>query len=80
MFDLRMLEPYNWRLASGNVWKVERLLLESPHRPIVSSDARIDAMRRRYKEFRARHDYKPWKHFKGQSRWTPLPLEYRRRG
>lgn len=80
VFDLRILDPYQWRLASGNVWKVERLLLESPHRSIVSSDARIDALRRRYFEFRAKHDYKPWKSFKGQSRWTPLPQEFRRRG
>jgi len=80
VFDLRILDPYQWRLASGNVWKVERLLLESPHRSIVSSDARIDALRRRYFKFRTKHDYKPWKSFKGQSRWTPLPQEFRRRG
>lgn len=80
VFDLCVLDPYEWRLASGNVWKVERLLLESPHRSIVSSDKRIDALRRRYSEFRAKHDYKPWKSFKGQSRWTPLPKEFRGRG
>ena len=80
VFDLRILDPYQWRLASGNVWKVERLLLESPHRSIVSSDARIDALRRRYFEFSAKHDYKPWKSFKGQLRWTPLPKEFRRKG
>ncbi|MEO7367634.1 MAG: hypothetical protein ABIZ36_06740, partial [Gemmatimonadaceae bacterium] len=80
VFDLRVLDPYQWRLASGNVWKVERLLLESPHRSIVSSDKRIDALRRRYNEFRAKHDYKPWKSFRGQSRWTPLPKGFRRQG
>lgn len=80
VFDLRTLDPYNWRLASGNVWKVERLLLESPHRSIKSSDKRINALRRKYKEFRAKHSYKPWKYLKGQDRWTPLPAEYRRRG
>lgn len=80
VFDLRTLYPYNWRLASGNVWKVERLLLESPHRSIVSSDKRIDGLRRKYRKFRATHDYKPWKYLKGQERWTPLPNEYRRRG
>ncbi len=80
VFDLRILDPYQWRLASGNVWRVERLLLESPHRAIASSDARIEAMRRRYREFRATHYYKPWKYFKGQDRWTPLPPEFRRHG
>ena len=80
VFDLRILDPYQWRLASGNVWRVERLLLESPHRKIVSSDKRIDALRRRYVAFKKKHGYKPWKFYKGQSRWTPLPPEFRSRG
>ena len=41
------------RLAAvgRNVWKVERMLLDAPHRPIRSSDARIDRLRRRYRAF-----------------------------
>jgi hypothetical protein len=78
--DLRVLGTYDWRLSSRNVWKVERLLLEVPHRSIVSSDARHLAMRRRYREFREKHGHKPWKSFAGQSSWTPLPPEFRRRG
>ena len=31
--DLGVLGRYDWRLASTNVWKVERLLFEIPHRP-----------------------------------------------
>lgn len=76
--DLRTLDPYNWRLASGNVWKVERLLIDWPHAPIVSSNARIDAMRRRYREFKKTNDSKPWRYFKGQEKWTPLPREFHR--
>ena len=34
---------YDWRLADTNVWKVERMLLDYPHRRIASSDARVDA-------------------------------------
>ena len=30
--DLRVLGDYDWRLAAGNVWKVEQLLLDWPHR------------------------------------------------
>lgn len=75
--DLRVLDPYDWRLAAGNLWKVERLLREWPHNPIVSSDSRIAAMRRRYREYRAAHDDKPWKYFKGRESWTPLPREFR---
>ena len=75
--DLRVLDPYDWRLKSGNLWKVERLLREWPHRPIASSDARVDAMRRRYREFRKIHAHKPWKYFTGRQTWTPLPSEFK---
>ncbi len=78
--DLRELGSYNWRLGAGNLWKVERLLREWPHIPIESSDNRIDALRTKYREFRKVHDYKPWKHYRGQDRWTPLPPEFRKRG
>jgi len=80
VLDLRVLDPYDWRLAAGNVWKVERLLRDWPHKPIVSSDTRIDALRRRYRAFREKYDYKPWKYYSGQENWTPLPREFRRRG
>ncbi len=78
--DLRTLGTYDWRLASGNVWKVERMLIDYPHRPITSSDARINRLRARYHHFRERHGYKPWRYYRGRDRWTPLPPEYRRRG
>ena len=78
--DLRELDPYDWRLGAGNLWKVERLLRDWPHLPIRSSDRRIDALRRKYRAFREAHDYQPWKHYKGQARWTPLPAEFRNRG
>ena len=39
--DLReLMGNYDWRLAGTNVWKVERMLLEYPHRRIRSSNAR----------------------------------------
>jgi hypothetical protein len=78
--DLRILGTWDWRLSEQNVWKVERLLLDWPHRRVTLSDARVDAMRRRYRAFRERHGYKPWKYYKGRERWTPLPEEFRRRG
>jgi hypothetical protein len=51
--DLRVLGRYDWRLAEGNVWKVEQLLFEIPHRPIRSSRARVDRLRRKYFRFKA---------------------------
>jgi hypothetical protein len=59
--DLRVLGNYDWRLSSANVWKVERLLLDWPHRPIAKADPRTHAMRRRYPAVRAAHRNKPGK-------------------
>jgi hypothetical protein len=74
--DLRQLGNYDWRLSPGNVWKVERLLLQLPHRPIRSSDARIDRLRKRYREYRARYGRKPV-YYPRMDRWTELPAEFR---
>ncbi len=71
--DLRVMGDYDWRLSERNVWKVERMLLETTHRAIRSSDARIDRLRRRYRAFRAQHgDRKPL-FYERRDRWTPLP-------
>ncbi len=78
--DLRQLGRYDWRLSEKNVWKVEQFLIDWPHRALVPSPAKIDAMRVRYRKFREEHGYKPWKYYKGRERWAPLPEEFRRRG
>ena len=78
--DLRVLGRYDWRLASTNVWKVERLLLDWPHRRIESSDRLFRIRHKRYKEFIRENGYKPWKYFRGRERWTELPSEFRKRG
>ena len=78
--DLRVMGGYDWRLSTSNVWKVEQMLLEWPHRKIASSDGKADAMRRRYRAFREVHGYKPWKYYRGRDRWTALPEEFARRG
>lgn len=74
------LDGYDWRLSEKNVWKVENVLLEWPHRPIRTSARRIDRLRARYRAFLAAHGFKPWKHYTGRERWTALPDEFRRRG
>jgi hypothetical protein len=78
--DLRVLGRYDWRLSTSNVWKVERLLLDWPHRRLASSDRRAEALRRRYRAFRETYGYKPWKYYRGRERWMPLPAEFKRRG
>src|SRR5438309_646153 len=75
--DLRTLGPYDWRLADTNVWKVERMLLDHPHRSIASSDARIDALRKRYRAFRAANPGKKPIFYRGRERWTELPPQFR---
>jgi hypothetical protein len=78
--DLRVLGGYDWRLAPGNVWKVEQVLIDWPHRKIASSDQHADRLRRRYRAFREARGYKPWKYYRGRERWTPLPPEFKDRG
>ena len=77
--DLRTLGAYDWRLSSRNVWKAERMLLDAPHRPIRSSDARIDTLRRKYRAFRAQYpDRKPL-FYRGRERWSELPRAFKAR-
>ena len=75
--DLRLMGDYDWRLAERNVWKVERMLLEYPHRSITSSDARIDRLRARYLAFKQAHPQKkPIFHdYPRMDRWAPLPKD-----
>ncbi len=72
--DLRTLGDYDWRLSERNVWKVERMLLDYPHRSIRSSDEHIDRLRRRYVEYRRRFRRKPV-YYRRRDRWTAIPAE-----
>jgi len=76
VIDLRNLGDYDWRLAEGNVWKVERMLLDYPHRKIVSSDARINRLRRRYAAFKAENAGRKPVYYRGRDRWTEIPAEF----
>ena len=67
---------YDWRLADTNIWKVERMLLDYPHRRIASSDARVDRLRERYRAFRAANDGRKPIFYRGRERWTTLPAEF----
>ncbi len=76
--DLRVLGPYDWRLAETNVWKVERMLLEHPHRRIESSDRRINWLRARYRAFTAAYPGLKPVLYRGRERWSELPAEFNR--
>jgi hypothetical protein len=67
---------YDWRLSATNVWKVERMLLDYPHRAIKTSDVRFRRLRARYRAYRAaHHDRKPL-YYRGRDRWTEIPKEF----
>jgi hypothetical protein len=69
--DLRVLGRYDWRLSAGNVWKVERLLFEIPHKPIRYSRARVARLRARYLAFKAQFpDQRPV--YYDRSAWTEI--------
>lgn len=75
---LAAMGGYDWRVASGNVWAVERLLIEWPHHRIRTSDARYRRLKARYLAYRAAHGEKPL-YYRGRERWSALPPEYRGR-
>ena len=72
-----LMGDYDWRLTDRNAWKVERVLLDHPHRPLRSSDARVDRLRARYRAFRASFPGRKPVFYQGRARWTPLPDEFR---
>jgi len=71
--DLRLLGSYDWRLAETNVWKVERMLLQYPHRPIASSNQRVNALRARYRTFKKEFPEQKPLFYRNRHRWTALP-------
>jgi hypothetical protein len=74
--DLRVLGSYDWRLSERNIWKVERLLLDYPHRSIRSSDERIDRLRTRYFAFRRTFPGRKPVDYPGREHWTELPRHF----
>jgi hypothetical protein len=73
--DLRALDPYDWRLSDGNVWKVERLLFEIPHRPIRVSRARLSRLRRRYFAYLEAHGGRKPVYYDRRT-WTAIPEQF----
>ncbi len=74
--DLRQLGDYDWRLAERNIWKVERFLLDYPHRPIRSSAGRVARLRARYRAFRTQFGGKKPLFYRRRDRWTEIPGEF----
>jgi hypothetical protein len=67
---------YDWRLTRNNVWKVEQMLIDLPHRKIISSTARYRVLLRNYRAYRAAHDGRKPLYYRGRDKWEPLPGEF----
>ena len=76
--DLRVLGDYDWRLSTGNVWKVEQLLFAIPHRPVPRSLERERRLRQRFFSYKsALPDLRPL--YYDMRTWSALPDEFSRR-
>jgi hypothetical protein len=73
-YDLTELD-YDWRFARRNMWKVERTLIDVPHRRIKFSQPYVDRMRASYNAYREKYGKKPL-FYSGRSAWTPIPKEF----
>jgi hypothetical protein len=73
--DLRVLDPYDWRLSDGNVWKVERMLFDISHRPIHVAPGRVSRLRRRYFRYIEAHGGRKPVYYDRRT-WTPIPSEF----
>ena len=67
---------YDWRLTEKNVWAVEQMLIDLPHKKIKSSDRRYRQLLKRYKEYRRTHDDRKPIYYRGRDKWEPLPEEF----
>jgi hypothetical protein len=73
LVDLRDLGPYDWRFNPWNMWKVEKFLIDIPHRPMRSSDTRYQRLRARFVAYRQQHPRGPViEIYSGRERWMPL--------
>jgi hypothetical protein len=78
LVDLRILGRYDWRLSNGNVWKVERMLLDTPHQPLRMPEARYQSFLRRYRAFKQKYPGLKPINYEGRTRWTEIPREFNR--
>jgi hypothetical protein len=67
---------YDWRLTTRNVWRVEQMLIDLPHKKLTSSDTRFRRLLRRYKAYRKAHNGRKPVYYRGREKWEPLPAEF----
>ncbi len=67
--DLRELGGYDWRLSVRNVWKVERWLIDYPHRRVGISERRYRELHERYQRYQARYPGKKPVYYDNRRTW-----------
>lgn len=67
--DLRELGRYDWRLSERNVWKVERWLVDYPHRRLEMTEARYRRLLERYRAYKARYPDRKPTYYEGREAW-----------
>ena len=68
-YDLRDLRSVDWRTATGNVWKVERVLIGMPHRSLRTSDMEYAWWHRRFVRYKARFPDRRPAYFPNRDEW-----------
>ncbi len=73
LVDLRDLDTYDWRFNRRNMWKVEKFLIDIPHRPMLSSARRYRGLLKRFLAYRQQHPKGPViEIYAHRDRWMPL--------
>ena len=78
-FDLRRLEPYDWRLSSRNMWHVQRAMIRHGRQSGVKltvARGRVRRLRTKYKKHMALYRKKPVYYYPGRDKWTPIPEQF----
>jgi hypothetical protein len=68
-----LMGRYDWRFSERNLWKVEQALIDYPHHPLRSSEARFKRFRARYRAFKEQFPDKKPLFYDRRDRWMPLP-------
>ena len=70
------LPGYDWRLGTTNLWKVEQMLIDWPHRKFKTSIRRYRFLLKKYKAYRAANNGRKPVYYRGKEKWEPLPKEF----
>ncbi len=67
--NLYDLGKYDWRFSRRNAWKVERYLIDMPHKKYRMGERRYQRALRRFKAFRAPHPDAPVTYYDSRPLW-----------